>query len=62
LAEIVYSPAREKARHRKRLAAQARLHRRNRGLGLVMVAIAILLWRLLHTHSGWLFPQGWWRP
>jgi hypothetical protein len=28
---------------------------------LLIVAAVVLLYRLLHTPSGWLFPTGWWR-
>jgi hypothetical protein len=34
---------------------------RNQAIGLLIAAGAVLLYRLLHTPSGWLFPQGWWR-
>jgi hypothetical protein len=29
--------------------------------GLLVVAALVLLYRLLHTPEGWLFPRGWWR-
>jgi len=38
-----------------------RAFRRNQALGLLLVGAAILIWRLLHTPGGWLFPVGWWR-
>jgi hypothetical protein len=40
---------------------QHRLFQRNQAIGLLLVAAAILVYRLFHTHSGWLFPTGWWR-
>jgi hypothetical protein len=39
-----------------------RAYRRNQVFGLLLVAAAILLWRLFHTNSQWIFPPGWWRP
>jgi hypothetical protein len=48
----------EQARRRQ----QRRVYRRNQAVGLVLVAVAILLWRLLHTNPAWIFPPGWWRP
>ena len=41
---------------------QRRLYRRNQALGLVLIAASILAWWLFHTHPGWIFPPGWWRP
>jgi hypothetical protein len=35
--------------------------RRNQAIGLLLAAAAVLVYRLLHTSSGWLFPPGWWR-
>ena len=40
---------------------QRRLALRHQALGLVLIAAAILVWRLLHTNPGWIFPAGWWR-
>lgn len=45
-----------------RRAGQRRLYRRNQVFGLLIIAAAILVWRLLHTSSKWIFPPGWWRP
>jgi hypothetical protein len=41
--------------------AQRRAFHRNQAIGLLLAAGAVLAWRLLHTPTGWLFPQGWWR-
>jgi hypothetical protein len=41
--------------------AQQRVFRRNQAIGVLLVALAILVFRLLHTPSGWIFPAGWWR-
>ena len=41
---------------------QRRVYRRNQAYGLLMVAAAIVAWWLVHTHPGWVFPPGWWRP
>ena len=46
---------------RERRAEQTRAYRRNQMLGLVLVAAAILVWWLVHTNPGWIFPAGWWR-
>jgi hypothetical protein len=40
---------------------QRRLFRRNQAIGLLVAAAAVLVYRLLYTPSGWLFPPGWWR-
>jgi hypothetical protein len=56
-----FKPYLEKVAEQERRAVQTRDFRRNQAIGLVLVAAAVLLWRLLHTHPGWLFPQGWWR-
>jgi len=40
---------------------QRRLFRRNQAIGLLLIALAVLIYRLLHTPSGWIFPAGWWR-
>ena len=40
---------------------QGRLFRRNQAIGLLLAAAAVLAYRLIHTPSGWVFPQGWWR-
>jgi len=34
---------------------------RNQALGLLIAAGAVLLYRLFHIPTRWLFPQGWWR-
>jgi hypothetical protein len=41
--------------------AQRRAFYRNQAIGLLLAAGAVLVYRLLHTPTGWLFPQGWWR-
>ena len=56
-----FKPYQEKLAEQERRKAQTRAFFRNQAVGLVLTAAAILLWRLFHTHSGWLFPQGWWR-
>jgi uncharacterized membrane protein YdbT with pleckstrin-like domain len=45
-----------------RREAQTRVFRRNQAIGLVLVALAILIFWLLRTNPGWIFPPGWWRP
>jgi hypothetical protein len=47
-------------RKARRDALRMSFHR-NQAIGLLLAAAAVLLYRLLHTPSGWLFPQGWWR-
>lgn len=42
-------------------AEQRRVFRRNQVFGLLIAAAAVVLWTLLHTKSGWIFPAGWWR-
>jgi hypothetical protein len=44
-----------------RRESQRRLFHRNQAFGLLLAAAAILVWRIAHTPSGWLFPPGWWR-
>jgi hypothetical protein len=44
-----------------RREAQRRLFHRNQAIGLLLAAAAVLVYRLLHTPAGWIFPQGWWR-
>lgn len=44
-----------------RREAQRLLFRRNQAVGLLLLAAAVLVYRLLHTPAGWIFPQGWWR-
>jgi hypothetical protein len=56
----IQSLAAEQERNARREAQQRRFHR-NQAIGLLFAAAAILAFRLLHTPSGWLFPQGWWR-
>jgi hypothetical protein len=41
--------------------AQRKHFRRNQAIGLLLIAMAVLVYRLLHTPSGWIFPAGWWR-
>jgi hypothetical protein len=40
---------------------QRKAFHRNQAIGLLLAAGAVLAYRLLHTPSGWIFPQGWWR-
>lgn len=44
-----------------RREAQRLQFTRNQAIGLLLAAAAVLAYRLTHTHSGWLFPAGWWR-
>lgn len=44
-----------------RREAQRLLFRRNQAIGLLLLAGAVLVYRLLHTPAGWIFPHGWWR-
>ena len=44
-----------------RREAQRLSFHRNQAIGLLLAAAGILAYRVLHTPSGWLFPQGWWR-
>lgn len=44
-----------------RREVQRQSFRRNQAIGLLIAAAAVLVYRLLHTPSGWLFPTGWWR-
>lgn len=44
-----------------RREAQRKAFHRNQAIGLLLAACGVLLYRLLHTPSGWLFPSGWWR-
>ena len=61
MADPYFIPHREKIAAQERRQAQQRIFLRNQTLGLLFVGVVILLWRLLHTHPGWIFPQGWWR-
>ena len=47
---------------KERRDEQRRVFRRNQAIGLVLVAGAIVVWVLMHTNPGWIFPPGWWRP
>ena len=60
--ETRIKPNQEQLAEQERRAEQARQFRRNQAIGLVILAVPILLWWLLHTHPGWIFPPGWWRP
>jgi hypothetical protein len=40
---------------------QRRLFHRNQAIGLLLAAAAVLIYRMMHTPAGWLFPPGWWR-
>ena len=44
-----------------RREVQRQFFRRNQAIGLLIAAAAVLIYRLLHIPSGWLFPTGWWR-
>jgi hypothetical protein len=44
-----------------RREGQRKSFQRNQAIGLLVAAAAVLVYRLLHTPSGWLFPPGWWR-
>ena len=49
---------------RRQAMSRDRQRARFRGVqafGLLAVAALVLLYRLLHTPEGWLFPRGWWR-
>ncbi len=46
---------------RERREEQGRAFRRNQAVGLLVLAGAVLVYRLLHTPSGWVLPAGWWR-
>ena len=46
---------------RVRREEQRLLFNRNQAIGLLLIAAAVLVYRLLHTPSGWLFAPGWWR-
>jgi hypothetical protein len=50
----------QQERQARRDTQQLSFHR-NQAIGLLLAAAAVLMYRLLHTPSGWLFPQGWWR-
>jgi hypothetical protein len=45
----------------ERRAEQRRAFLRRQTYGLILIAALVLLWRLIHTRSGWIFPAGWWR-
>ena len=40
--------------------AQRRATLRNQAVGMVMLAATALVWWLVHTRPGWIFPAGWW--
>jgi ferric-dicitrate binding protein FerR (iron transport regulator) len=40
--------------------AQRRATVRNQAVGMVILAAAALVWWLVHTNPGWIFPAGWW--
>jgi hypothetical protein len=44
-----------------RRAVQRRSFFRRQAVGLLIAAAVVLAYRIFHTPSGWLFPQGWWR-
>ncbi len=45
----------------ERRAEQTRVFRRNQVFGLLIAAALVVVWTLLHTRPGWVFPAGWWR-
>ena len=55
-------PYNEQLAGQSRRAEQRRQFLRNQTFGLILLAAAVLLWGLLHTRPGWIFPSGWWRP
>jgi hypothetical protein len=55
-------PHHEQTDAEERRLEQRRAFTRNQTFGMLMIAAAICLWWLFHTHPGWLFPPGWWRP
>jgi hypothetical protein len=44
-----------------RRESQRQLFLRNQGIGLLLVAAAVLVYRVVKTPTGWIFPTGWWR-
>jgi hypothetical protein len=50
----------EEERKARRESQHAAFYR-NQAIGLLIVAAAVLVYRLFHAPSGWLFPPGWWR-
>jgi hypothetical protein len=54
-------PFQQQAEEDARRVEQRRVFRRNQIFGLLMAAAAIVVWTLLHTRPGWIFPAGWWR-
>ena len=46
---------------KQRRAHQTRKFKRNQAIGILVLAAAVLVYRLLRTPSGWIFPAGWWR-
>ena len=55
---IPLNQQRQQALRRQR---QSTRFRRMQAFGLLAFAALFLLFRLLHTPAGWLFPHGWWR-
>jgi len=51
----------EQGRRRERRDGQRRAFHRNQAWGLLLLAGVVLVYRLLHTPSGWILPAGWWR-
>ena len=62
MTDLRIKPHQQQADEDQRRSEQLRLYRRNQVFGLLMVAAAIVAWWLVHTHPGWVFPRGWWRP
>jgi len=62
MVETRIKPHYQQVAEEARRVRERRAYRRNQVFGLLLVAAAILLWRLFHTNSQWIFPPGWWRP
>jgi hypothetical protein len=62
MVESRIKPFKQQADEQARRGEQRRVFRRNQVFGLLIIAAAILIWRLFHTNSAWIFPTGWWRP
>lgn len=62
MAQTRIKPPLQQVAGKGRRPEQLRVYRRNQLFGLLLAAAAILLWVLLRTNPGWIFPPGWWRP
>jgi len=60
--ERLIKPHHQEVAEKAARAVELRRFRCNQAFGLVLVAVAVLLFRLLHTNPKWIFPPGWWRP